>query len=177
MSLLYAYSQVQKPLESPLSLKEAKNFLRIDNDLDDELLTKTISAVTTKFENYTGRALIAQDWEVTYRQINKMSISLPIKPVKAIKKIELINYYGSVSEFEIHNIVLDTKLGEVFFKIHPFSYMVRFLYEAGYGETADAVPDDIKSSLLVHIGFLYENRDKIKAFPMDIYDEFKSYRL
>jgi len=62
MSLLYAYSQVQKPLESPLSLKEAKNFLRIDNDLDDELLTKTISAVTTKFENYTGRALIAQDW-------------------------------------------------------------------------------------------------------------------
>ncbi len=55
--------------------------------------------------------------------------------------------------------------------------MVRFLYEAGYGETTDAVPDDIKSSLLVHIGFLYENRDKIKAFPMDIYDEFKSYRL
>jgi hypothetical protein len=73
--------------------------------------------------------------------------------------------------------VLDKQLGEVFFKIHPFAYMVRFVYEAGYAQTSDDVADAIKSALLVHIAFLYENRDQINAFPMDVYDEFKSYRL
>lgn len=177
MSLIYAYSQVSKPKGLALSLDEVKNFLRIDHDIDDAFLNSAIRSATTKFENYTGRALVNQEWQVTFKQMNVASITLPIRPVQDITKIELINYYGQSSSFELQNVCLDMDLGEVFFKVHPFSYLVKFVYQAGYGATSDDIPADIKTSLLVHVAFIYEHRDEIKAFPMDIYDEFKSYRV
>lgn len=50
-------------LVAPISLTEAKNFLRVDDiDDDDALITSLIDAATEACENYTRRSFITKGW-------------------------------------------------------------------------------------------------------------------
>lgn len=52
------------PSEDPVTLDEAKLFLRIDGTDEDALITSLITAATRKVENYLDRFLITQTWDV-----------------------------------------------------------------------------------------------------------------
>jgi hypothetical protein len=51
------------PAVDPISLAEAKEYLRVDLNEDDALITAMITAVTKKVESIIGRKLITQEWE------------------------------------------------------------------------------------------------------------------
>ena len=64
-----ALKQVSAPAIEPVTLAEAKEFLRITGSADDALINSLIIAVTRKTENYLNRFLITQTWNVTIDHI------------------------------------------------------------------------------------------------------------
>lgn len=52
------------PAEEPVSLAEAKGFLKVDDTAEDGLITTLIGAARLHVEGVTGRALLAQSWRV-----------------------------------------------------------------------------------------------------------------
>lgn len=177
MTFVYSQCRIKAPRGLPLALEEAKHYLKIDFAEDDELLTKMIAAATAKFESYTSRALIEQTWQVTYRQLGRICVTLPIKPTIKLIGIELVAFNGSSSQFNLDNTELDTQMSELYFHTFPYGYFVKVKYVAGYGDKPEAVPDDIKTALLNHVGYMYENRSIIGDYSLNAYDEFKAVRL
>lgn len=57
--------QTTAPAYEPISLVQAKQWLRIDSADEDVLLTALIEAARTYVETFTGRALITQQWELS----------------------------------------------------------------------------------------------------------------
>jgi uncharacterized phiE125 gp8 family phage protein len=145
--------QVASPQGLPLSLPEIKQYLRIDHDFDDALLTTLAKAATEQFEQYTGMALMPQIWRFIYEDEYRVRVLMPITPVLNIEKVEagsgrleLVN--PSRYRLEGDELVFDT-----FTRRGTFAVECR----CGYRD-ANSVPDDIKQGLLSNIAFSYENR-------------------
>ena len=52
------------PASEPVSLAEAKLFLRVEHDDDDDLIAALIAAARVQVEAQTRRALITQTWRL-----------------------------------------------------------------------------------------------------------------
>ena len=59
-----ALKLVTAPVNQPVSLVDAKDFLRVTTSDDDALITSLIDAATRKSENYNNRFYITQTWDV-----------------------------------------------------------------------------------------------------------------
>ncbi len=57
--------RVTPPQEEPVSLEDAKTHLRVDFDLEDANIRRYIAAARQWAEDFTGRSLITQIWEMT----------------------------------------------------------------------------------------------------------------
>jgi hypothetical protein len=58
-----ALKLVTAPATDPITLAEAKSFLRVDSTDEDTLITTLIGVATSAVENFTGRKLISQTWD------------------------------------------------------------------------------------------------------------------
>jgi uncharacterized phiE125 gp8 family phage protein len=58
--------QTAAPAAEPITLAEAKAWLRVDGTDEDTLITALIAAARTHVENFTRRALITQQFEVSF---------------------------------------------------------------------------------------------------------------
>jgi uncharacterized phiE125 gp8 family phage protein len=52
------------PASEPLSLAEAKNYLRVEHGADDALIAAMIAAARIQVESLTRRALVTQSWRI-----------------------------------------------------------------------------------------------------------------
>lgn len=59
-----ALEEVTAPAVEPLTLTEAKDFLRVSGSDDDTLITSLIVAARLAVEQYTNRKLITQTWDL-----------------------------------------------------------------------------------------------------------------
>jgi uncharacterized phiE125 gp8 family phage protein len=173
----YSVSRLTKPSKSSITLTEAKDFLKIDHDEEDIFLEKIIKAVIEQFESYTSTSLINHMCVVTYRQFIGETVTLPITPTRMIKRIQLIDFQNNVKEYDIKNCELNSDIDEVFFKVIPFSYLLRIEYIAGHGYETINVPESIKAAMLPHIAYFYENRSTYVQFPLTSYDQFRKMRF
>lgn len=60
----YKLDLVTGPAVEPLDLATAKNYLKVDGNNDDALITDIIIAARMNAESYTKRAFINQDWRI-----------------------------------------------------------------------------------------------------------------
>lgn len=60
---------VNEPAKDPVSLDDAKSYLRVTGDADNDLITSLITAATRKVENYINQFLITQAWKMTIDHI------------------------------------------------------------------------------------------------------------
>lgn len=179
-----------EPSIEPVSLREAKNHLRIDDDMtnDDALIGLYISAARIYAENYTSRSFLRQKWQLvldgfpshTSRSIsNGSSFSLPGQTVLLERgpfiSIDSIEYTGIDSNQYVvphtdYRAELSGGLGRVtpvFGSSWPSALpqigSVTINYTAGYGESSDNVPAGIRQWILVRINSMYENREEVST--------------
>jgi uncharacterized phiE125 gp8 family phage protein len=55
---------IEEPAIEPLTLAEAKSFLRVEHSADDDLIGALIKAARSEVESATRRALITQGWRI-----------------------------------------------------------------------------------------------------------------
>src|SRR3990167_7541589 len=86
------------PTEEPLSLEEAKLHLKLDATDDDELVFGLIAAARASAEDYTGRALITQTWQLKidgdWLEVDEPCghrIVLPRPPIASVASVQYVD--------------------------------------------------------------------------------------
>ncbi len=97
------------PALEPVSLVDAKRFLRVEHVDDDDVIAALIAAARVHVEGKTRRALIDQTWRLV-RDVWPASGRLPILPVplQAVTAIRVFDADGVPQLLDVDDFAIDT---------------------------------------------------------------------
>lgn len=180
--------QTSEPQSEPVSVLQAKNYLRVDDDLttDDALIAMLIGAARRYAESYTGRSFITQGWRLTLDAfpgpgcmgvpwgstytLPAQAIQLERGTVQAVSSIGYMDMNAVWQTLSPSVYVVDTSgcpgrvtpvFGQIWPPVLPQIGSVKVDYTAGYGDTPSTVPEGIKQWILMRLSTLYANREAV----------------
>lgn len=155
------------PSIEPITLKEAKDYLRLVDSGQDDQITVLIQAAREIAESYTGRAFVSQTFRATFDKISACDvIELPNPRLIEVSEIKVFNEDDeeTVVSSSLYRVDTRTEPGRIIIKDdfdedqRDYS-AVEITYTAGYGESANDVPMGIKSAIKLIVYHSYINRD------------------
>lgn len=98
------------PTVEPITLLEAKEFMRVDNDDENPLIESLISVAREKIESDTKRAIAAQTLRYNLDSFpwDSRVISIPRPPLVAVSSITYIDEDGVTQTWAASNYVVDS---------------------------------------------------------------------
>ena len=154
------------PAEEPVSLVEAKAFLKVDDTAEDGLIGTLIAAARLHVESVTGRAMVFQSWRLVLDAWpGGRTVTLPVGPVDALTAVTVFD-----EDDEAHELGLEqfsVQAGRLMLPREVSGPALRprlgleIDYVAGHGADAAAVPADLKQACLVLVGYWFEHRDAV----------------
>ena len=148
------------PVQEPLTLEEVKTYLRIGSDQEDNFLKMLIRAARAHVESLTGRALLKQQWALhikppyprgsplVKKEGKRLEIELSQPPLLEVEEVKI---EGKTIPYEVEESRI--LLSSLF-----WDKEISVIYWAGYGETADSIPPDLKMAVLMATRFFYDNQ-------------------
>lgn len=179
---------IDAPASEPLSLVEAKNYLRIGHDADDALIASLISAARVQVETYTRRALITQTWRIVIdRWPSSGVIASPVSPLREVTAARVRGTTGEPEELDPDIFMPNTASspGLIVFDagrvLQPAQEVagIEIDIEAGYGAAAD-VPPPLVQAIRLLLARAYEYRERSEeqgAMPEGIAALLAPYRV
>ncbi len=176
------------PTTEPVSLTEAKLYLRVDHSEEDDLITSLIVAARQMVEEHTLRALITQTWTmfldrfpgsyheqfwdgVVQAHINSLSegerkVDIPRPPLISVTHVKTYDDDDSASTFDSSNYTVDTtsqhgRLNLKFGKVWPVDLRSSNAIEVEFVcgyGSASAVPASLKTAMLMILSKMYDCR-------------------
>ncbi len=151
----------------PVLLSEARDFLKISHTDEDAMITTYIRAATRACEGFTGRKLIKQQWQLTLNDWGDGVIQIPLSPLLSVDKIEYWNEGVFVeiasSSFLLDNVSYQARiLPQTGYQWpEPTSDVagIRIAVSAGFGESQNDVPQDIRLGLLQWVAAVYDAQE------------------
>ena len=157
------------PTSTVISLAEAKTFLRIDSDYDDDdgYITSLINVATGVVEEFTRRRLITQTYIIYYDEFPPY-IDLQVGEVASVTHIKYYDTSNSLQTLAAINYDLDDKIrpGRIYESERgdfpdtferPNAVEVKFVV----GGASSDVPAPIVQAIYIIIGRYYENRQDV----------------
>ncbi|MGC4050976.1 MAG: hypothetical protein QM757_16550 [Paludibaculum sp.] len=145
---------VQAAATMPVSMGLAKDHLRVDDAAYDRLITTSLAAAVTEFEDITGRALIDSTWDQTYDSWPCSDrIQLPKGKVSAVLSVKYVDSTGVETAFADWDLdEIDAAVVLKAGKQWPVSQLrswvaITIRFQAGW-ENDEAVPADIQTAIL-----------------------------
>lgn len=163
------------PATEPLTLAEAKLFLRVDGSEDDALIGDIVVAVREAAERHLRASLIMQSWKLAFDDAAPERTPLPMGPVTAVTSVTLIAEGGGETAMSGSLYHLNASRETLVFAQAAIAHRVEILYAAGYGDGSD-VPQPIRQGMLLHAAALYGRRDLSGALPAAASDLYRAYR-
>lgn len=182
---------VTGPAATPVSRTEARNHLRLDDDVDDSLVRAYIQAATDWAENYTGRFFVSRTCQMMLDGARELEsplwegmrtgpsnvayldhIELAAVPVISVESIKYYSDDDTQYTWAASNYFVDTfsEPAKVVLRdggTYPTDLRaangLEINFTAGYGSNPSAVPEAIKVAILQYIAFLYEHRGDNEA--------------
>ncbi len=157
-----------EPATEPVTVDELKFFSRIDTTSEDTLLEGFIKAARIATENYLGRALIEQTIKHTMDFWPSDAIELKRPPLISVDKVAVLDESDVETEYSSSNyyVVTEAVPGKLVLKqsvAAPINttrdyagYLIQ--YKAGYGASADNVPQPIKEGIMLWAATVYATR-------------------
>ncbi|KAB7741605.1 hypothetical protein F2P47_04160 [Parvibaculum sedimenti] len=154
------------PAEEPVTLAEARAFLRLDDTSEDTLVTALITAARATLEAETRRAFVTQHWRLLVDRFPEDAIVLPLAPVSAVSAISLIARTAPDEALDAALYELDLAGepprvwradGAVWPKAKRRIAGIAIDFTAGYGGAA-SVPQPLKQAVLMLVAHWYETR-------------------
>ena len=154
------------PAMEPVTLAEARQFLRLDQTEEDDLLATLITAARLMIEAAAGRCLIEQRWRILRdRWPGDGTIRLPLSPVMRIEAARVYDLLGAAQPVAETALALDTGIDPPRIRIAgdvPEIGRSRAAIEidlvAGYGATSAAVPAPLRQAVLRLAARWFEER-------------------
>jgi uncharacterized phiE125 gp8 family phage protein len=152
MQIVRDITIISEEVTNPVTLAEAKNYLRVDFSEDDDLIESLITSARVRLEQYAGIAMTERTLQVV-AYVDEL-IELPYAPITNILSVE---YFSANTWVEIEDgayEVIGTTVRKVFTINYP-GMEYRFTYNCGY----DCVPSTLKTATLKLVSDLYEYRE------------------
>ncbi len=170
-------SRITAPSTEPVTLAEAKLYLRVDNTNEDTLITDLITAARMVAENWLKRSLITQSWKLAFDNAVASSVYLPMGPVNSVISVIIVNQDGSTTTVDPSQYWLNAAQNALVLNSTLTGFRIEMSYNAGYG-VAEAVPKPIKQGILGHIAAMYDSRgnDGDSRIPEQVAALYAPYR-
>jgi uncharacterized phiE125 gp8 family phage protein len=152
------------PASEPVTLSQARAYLRVGTDGDDGVLTSLIKACREALEARTGRALVTQTLRQTFLVSERSFSILPgtLLPGRtsatALVAARIINADGTETAAPTGLVTLANGRFVLNRALSPNALGLSLDYQAGYGPPA-SVPEAFKVALLEAIGDALIRRD------------------
>jgi len=96
------------PSAEPLSLGEAKIFLRVEHSDDDQLITALVAAARSHIEMQSQIALLTQSWRIVLDCWPRHGrISVRPGPLKALNAVRVYDFNGNAYAIDTQGFVPD----------------------------------------------------------------------
>jgi len=152
----------------PITTTELKFWGRIDGDYEDTILEGIIKTARKNVEDYIRQTLIQKTLEMHLDSWDYNNYELPLGPVISISSIVTLDEddsettynddYYYLTKGQPQKVVIKQDASDPINTERDFGgYKITYL--AGYGTTADDVPQAIKDGVLLWATWIYENRD------------------
>ena len=159
------------PALEPITLAEAKALARIDGAAEDALVQSLIITSRLHIEAALGLALVMQTWRLSLDAWPAGdTLDLPLRPVYAVTAIRVFAADGQPAVVAPDRYRLDTdsavprlvRLSGSWPAPGRARNGIEIDLTAGYGATADTIPQPIRHALLLLVVHWYEHRDPIE---------------
>jgi len=166
------YSLVTGPTSEPISLSEAKEFLRVDSSVEDTLITALIIAARQQVESDTWRGLITQTWKLSLDKDEvKIFMGLskcPVQSVTHIKYFDLseIQQTLSTGSYQVDRLNEPARIKlDSLPTMYDMMNALEIQFVCGYGVAA-SVPEALKHAIKLLVGHWYEHREAVTPGDM-----------
>ena len=183
-----AYSVVTPAASEPITLTEAKNFLRVDGSDDDTLISALISAAREMCESYCRRILVTTtideyfDGFPNYKNPeSKDIIYLSRGPVASITSLKYVDEIGSDVNSDAYVADLISEPARIastagWFATNGIINQVIVRYTVG--TDVSSIPTPLKQGMLLIISDLYDKRDdRVRQLPTASEYLFNPFRI
>lgn len=151
-------SLVTPPLAEPVSLIEAREYLRVDGDDEDLLIGSLVSAARARVEEYASLAVLTQTWDA-YIGYLEPTLYLPRTPLVAVTEVAYTPADGAEQPLPPEHYASVPRLGFVAFRpTTPAATSYRVRFTAGWTLPA-LVPGTVRQAILRTLANLYEFRE------------------
>lgn len=168
-------SLLTPPEVEPISLQEAKAFLKFEEDDEDALILSLITAARQELEATTNRAFITQTWRYKLNRFDQPYIRIPVAPVQSIAAFSYLDANGVVvnlgagspfvldSDYVLDSTSEPARLRPAYGVSWPSSRLdydaITIDIEAGYGDEPTDVPEPIRTAIKYRVNDMFENRE------------------
>ena len=179
------------PAVEPLSLADAKAYLRVAHDDDDDVIAALIASARLHVEAQTRRALITQTWRLVrdaWPKDGRMRV-LPV-PLQGLVAARVYDLDGNAQAIDLDAFVRDTASAPAVVSFPPWSVPapgretagIELDVTVGYGDAADDVPASLTLAIRMLVAHWYENRGVVAAgsgtaWPAGVAELIAPYRV
>lgn len=176
-----ALAVVTAPTVEPVSVEEAKRFLRVSHDNDDPDILDLIATARVMLERYCRRAFITTRFRWVLAQDTSYVITpiipylmleppvpaaqweLPRSSVTAVHSVTATNEASVTTTLPADQyrvqLGIDPARIQLLVPSSPRAFLAMTTeFSAGYGSAASAVPPTIRTAIKTLVAWLYENR-------------------
>lgn len=184
--------RISGPALEPLTMGEAKAFLRIDSEGEDALILALIAAARRVVEAATGRALLTQSWRLVRDAWPPSGVfALPVAPVRAFVAARVRAADGTTQDIDLSLLRLVTARTPALVYLDPARLPqpgarwggIEIELDAGYGDAVTDVPADLVQAVRLVLAHFHEHRDapgdtlRLPATVAELLAPYKLVRL
>ncbi|XBQ16291.1 MAG: phage head-tail connector protein [Oceanicaulis sp.] len=166
------------PAAEPVSLAEAKTWLRAGHDAEDALIGDLIAAARERVEIETGLALITRSyreildaWPERRLSAFGQAVSAAVAPLQSVEAVRTYDRTGTETVFDPAEYRVETGEPGRVIAVYPFSLprpdarggRIEIDFTAGYGASADAVPAALREAVLRLVGEAYSDTERAES--------------
>lgn len=162
------YQLILDSNDNIVTLAEAQNYLKVDNDDDNYLINSLIVAARKFAERYCNRSFVNQRWRGSFDYTDFSQARDFYLPYGDIQSINSVTFFTDTNEGNIVDSANYRFLGDRFVFNTNYMFPVYSSYRiqdtmiiewtAGYGALGSNVPEAIKQGILMLIEHWYSNR-------------------
>lgn len=156
------------PAVEPLSLDEAKTFLRVEHSDDDQVIGALIASARMHVEAQAKIALITQSWRMVFDcWPHHGRIVVRPGPLKALSAVRVYDIDGNPHIVDTQAFVPDFGASTLAFMPWALPAAGRIAagieldVSVGFGEAAADVPEPLRQAIRLLVAHWYENRGLI----------------
>jgi len=178
------------PAAEPLSLADAKAFLRVEHSDDDAIITSLVASARNHVEALTRCGLITQTWRIVLdRWPDNGRVAPRLGPLRSLIAARVFNESNVASPIDVTSFVVDRAGGAIAAPCWSLPVPGRAIagieldVAVGFGDAAADVPAALLNAIRMLVAHWYENRglvaigQSVAMMPASVNAAINSYRV